>query len=356
MRLYAIIVAGGSGTRLWPLSRKSEPKQILPVLGGDSLLSATWKRLRSRLPASRILLVTNPLIAERAHRELPELPKDNLIVEPIRRETAQALGLGAAVLAARDPKAVLINVNSDAHVHDAGAWWRAALKAAQAADKRNRLVLVGLRPTYPETGYGYIKMGRSAREGLFEVEGFREKPDLETAKTYVARWDYLWNLTMIAARAEDLLAAFRRHLPKSWKQLDRIRRSWKTPRREATLSDAFPRTEAISIDYGLLEKEKGLLVLPADFAWSDIGHWRTVHDALSGKSKRKNVARCHHVSVDSEGNLLYSFTGKLIAAVGLKDMIVVETGDAILVCPKSKAQDVKKIVEELERKKMKKYL
>ena len=355
MKLYAIIVAGGSGTRLWPLSRKSEPKQILPVLGGDSLLSATWKRLRKGLPASRILLVTNPLIAERAHRELPELPKENLLVEPVRRETAQALGLGAAVVAARDPQAVIINVNSDAHVHDPAAWWAAARKAARAAVKRKRIVLVGLRPNYPETGYGYIKMGRTAGEGLFEVEGFREKPDLETAKAYVSQWDYLWNLTMISARVSDLLDAFHRHLPKSWKQLDRIRRAWKTSKRAAVLAEAFPKTEAIGIDYGVLEKEKGMLVVPADFAWSDIGHWRTVHEALS-KRPSANVARCNHVAVDSSGNLLYSFTGKLIAAVGLKDMIVVETGDTILVCPKSRAQDVKKIVEALEKKKMKKYL
>jgi mannose-1-phosphate guanylyltransferase len=364
MSIHAILLAGGHGTRLWPVSRKSVPKQLRPILGGDTLLRSTWKRLRLGLPAARILVVTNAAQAELIRQDLPELPTENLIVEPARRDTAAAIGLGAAVVRARDPRAVVVTVNSDAHIRNPKEYWRIMGVAARVASRQpKRLVLVGVRPTYPETGYGYIKMGSQAlklkrprgADEIFEVEGFREKPDLETAKSYVAQWEYLWNPTLIVADVTRLLAAFKAHLPKTHRRLDAIGRAWQTPRRAAVLKKEFEAIEPISIDYGVLEKEKGMLVVPADFGWADVGHWRAVHDVLA-KRPAANITRGPVIQVDSEGNVLYSFTGKLVAAAGLKDMIVIETEDAILVCPKSRAQDVKKIVERLEKKKMKKYL
>lgn len=355
MSLYAIIVAGGSGTRLWPLSRRATPKQILPVLGKQSLLASTWKRLRKELPASRILLVTNPAVAERARFELPELLAENLVVEPVRRETGPALGLGAAVVLSRDSKATVVNVNSDAHVKDAAGWWRAVHTAARVAERRHRITLVGVRPTYPETGYGYIEMGKPSGRGIFEVRGFREKPDRATAERYVGRWEFLWNPTLVVARASDLMVAYRKRLPRTWKALDAIRRAWRTGRRETELAKTFPKCDTISVDYGILEKEKDMLVVPADFGWSDVGHWRAVHDALAPKPS-DDVTRGPHVGLDCSGNLFYSYSGKLIAAVGLKDMVVVETEDSILVVPKTRAQEVKKIVETLEARKMNDYL
>lgn len=362
--LYAILLAGGHGTRLWPVSRKSAPKQLQPLLGRDTLLRSTWKRLRKGLPASRILIVTNAAHSGAVRKDLPELPEENLLVEPALRHTAAAIGFGAAVALARDSKATVATVNSDAHVRNEKEYWRVLRLAEKAARKVRRLVLVGVRPSYPETGYGYIKMGsqvmrfsrgKGLHDEVFAVEGFREKPDLETAKAYVAQWEYLWNPTLIVADARVLMSAFKANLPKTWRELDAIRAAWKTPRRAAAVERAYRKFEPISIDYGLLEKEATMFVLPADFGWADVGHWRAVHEVLSGKPAG-NVARGRHVSVDSEGNLLYSFTGKLVAAAGLKDMIVVETEDVILVCPKSRAQDVKKIVERLEKKGMKRYL
>ncbi len=363
MSLYAILLAGGSGTRLWPVSRKKTPKQLQPILGADTLLRSTWKRLRQGLPASRILVVTNAAQAELIRRDLPELPDRNLLVEPMKRDTAAAVGFGAAVALARDPHATIATINSDAFVKNEKEYWRVIRVAEKTARKTGRLALIGIRPAYPETGYGYIKMGsqpmRFARPGghddVFEVEGFREKPDLATAKIYVAQWEYLWNPTLIVAQAETLMAAFRAHLPKIWKRLESIRKACDKPRYAKTLSRAFEAMMPISIDYGLLEKEKKMLVVPADFGWADVGHWRAVHDVLSGKPDA-NVTRGKHLGHESSGNLLYSFTGKLIATAGLKDMIVLETEDVILVCPKERAQDVKRLVEALERKKMKKYL
>ncbi len=363
MSLYAILLAGGSGTRLWPVSRKKTPKQLQPILGADTLLRSTWKRLRAGVPASRILVVTNAAQAELIRRDLPELPEANLLVEPAKRDTTAAVGFGAAVAFSRDPQATVATINSDAFVKNEKEYWRVIRVAEKAAKKSGRLTLIGVRPTYPETGYGYIKMGsqamRFARPGghdeIFDVEGFREKPDLATAKTYVAQWEYLWNPTLIVAEARTLLSAFKTHVPKTWKQLERIRAACGTKRFEKTLASAFQRIAPISIDYGILEKEKKMLVVPADFGWADVGHWRAVHDVLAGKPDA-NVTRGRHVGHDSSGNLLYSFTGKLIATAGLKDMIVLETEDVVFVCPKDRAQDVKKLVEALEKKRMKKYL
>ena len=353
--LYAILLAGGSGTRLWPVSRRNIPKQLQPILGKDTLLRSTWKRLRKGLPASRILVVTGVGQAGLIREDLPELPEENLLVEPMKRDTAAAVGFGAAVAMARDPKCAVATINSDAYVRNEKEYWRVIRLAEKTARTRRKIVLVGVRPSYPETGYGYIKMGPQVRSDVFEVEGFREKPDLKTAERYVAQWEYLWNPTLIVAEARTLLGSFKTHLPRTWKELEAIRKAWRTPKRQTALARAFARIVPVSIDYGLLEKEKKMLVLPADFGWADVGHWRAVHDVLAAKPGA-NVARGPHLGHESEGNLLYSFTGKLIATAGLKDMIVLETEDVILVCPKSRAQDVKKLVEALERKKMKKYL
>lgn len=355
-RLYAILLAGGHGTRLWPVSRKGVPKQLQPVLGEDTLLKATWKRLRKGLPASRVLVVTGEAMAPLVRADLPELPEENLLVEPARRDTAAAVGFGAAVALSRDPRASVVTVNSDAFVRDEEAYWRTIRLALRAASRPPKaLALVGIRPTYPETGYGYIKAGRPLGGGVFEVEGFREKPDRETAEAYLAEPSFLWNPTLLVAEAATLMKAFRRHLPKTAAELERVRRAWKTPRRAAVLERAFARIAPVSIDYGILEKEKGMRVAPADFGWADVGHWRAVHDVLATEEKA-NVRRGPHVGVDSRGNLLYSFTGKLIATAGLEDIVLIETEDVILCCPKSRAQDVKKLVEELEKKDLEKYL
>ncbi|MEK7545568.1 MAG: sugar phosphate nucleotidyltransferase [Patescibacteria group bacterium] len=361
--MYAILLAGGSGTRLWPVSRKNAPKQLQPILGSDTLLRSTWKRLRKGLPAARILVVTGASQAELIRKDLPELPAENLLVEPMKRDTAAAVGFGVAVALARDPKTTIATVNSDAYVKDEKEFWRVLKVAEKAAKKSGRISLVGVRPSYPETGYGYIKMGSQAmrfkrpkgHDEIFDVEGFREKPDLDTAKLYVAQWEYLWNPTLIVAEARTLMNAFKAHMPKTWKELDAIRAAWNSSERGRIIERAFGRIVPISIDYGVLEKEKKMLVVPADFGWADVGHWRAVHDVLA-KKPGANVTRGRNLTVDSEGNLLYSFTGKMIAAAGLKEMIVIETEDVILVCPKSRAQDVKKLVEAIERKKMKKYL
>lgn len=363
--LYAVVLAGGHGTRLWPLSRKSVPKQLQRILGKETLLRATWKRLRQGLPASRILIVTNEEQAQLVRKDLPDLPERNLLIEPMRRDTAAAIGFGVQVVRSRAEEATVVTINSDAYIRDVDEYLRILKLASEVAQRSpKRLTLVGVRPSYAETGYGYIKMGSQVmklprkdgtHDEVFEVEGFREKPDQKTASEYVKKWEYLWNPTLIVADANVFMNAYKKHLPDMYAELEKVRKVWKTRGRLKVLEEAFEAITPISIDYGILEHVEKMRVVPADFGWADVGHWRAVHEVLA-KHDRSNVSRTKHVQVDSDGNLLYSFTGKMIATAGLKDMIIIETEDVILACPKDRAQDVKAIVQEIEKKNLSKYL
>ncbi len=353
-------MTGGSGTRLWPLSRTSAPKQIRPFLDRTTLLERTYARLRLGMSAADIIVATTAALAPQVRRLLPRLPKGRLSIEPVRRETAPALALALLRVLKEDPRATVVYANVDNHVADSREFHRMLRLAERVVRKRpEQLVLLGVRPAYPETGYGYIKMGRPVKDlvsaDVFTVAAFKEKPDLATAKRYAASWEYLWNPTLIVARASTLADRFRKYAPAIWRIAERIAPAIGTPREAGVIRREFPKMPSIPVDYALLEKDKRMLVLPADFGWTDIGHWRTIFDVLAG-SPRANVVKGKAVTVDSHGNLLYSETGKLIGAVGVEDLILIETEDAILLARKDRAHDVKKLVAEIARKKLRKYL
>ena len=358
--MKAILMTGGSGTRLWPLSRKSSPKQVRPFLDDQTMLERTWKRLTVGIAAKDIYVATTKDLAAQVRRILPRLKASNLSVEPVRRETGPALALALLKVLKDDPQATVVYANVDNHVADPREFHRMLGVAERVVRKHpDRLVLLGVRPAYPETGYGYIKMGGQVmavgKDEVFAVEAFKEKPDLAAAKQYVASWEYLWNPTLVVARARTLANRFRAHAPKLWKIMEEIAPHVGTAREAAAVRRLFPKVQSVTIDYALLEKEKGMLVIPADFGWTDVGHWRTVHDILSG-DKDGNVVKGKAVIVDGKRNLLYSETGKFIGAVGVEDLILVETEDAILGARRDRAQDVKKLVQEIERRKLQKYL
>ncbi|TAK05744.1 mannose-1-phosphate guanylyltransferase [Patescibacteria group bacterium] len=358
--MKAILMTGGSGTRLWPLSRKSAPKQVRPFLDDKTMLEHTWNRLLSGIAAKDVYVATTKDLAAQVRRVLPRLKTSNLSVEPVRRETAPALALALLKVLKDDPRATVVYANVDNHISDTREFHRMLGVAEHAVRKYpDRLVLLGVRPAYPETGYGYIKMGGQkvtfGKDEVFAVEAFKEKPDLKTAKRYVASWEYLWNPTLVVARAQTLADAYKKHAPKLWKVMEQIAPHVGTPREAAAVKRWFPKAPSITIDYALLEKEKGMLVIPADFGWTDVGHWRTVHDILAG-DKDANVVKGKAVVIDGKRNLLFSETGKFIGAVGVEDLILVETEDAILVASRERAQDVKKLVQEIERRKFKNVL
>lgn len=371
MSFYPIIMAGGAGTRLWPVSRRGKPKQVYPLIDRDSLLQKTWKRLRKVFPADHIFLATTEALAGEIRRQLPGLREENLSREFAARGTAAAFGLALLRVRARDPRAFFVFINADNHIRDDRAFAR-ALYAAKAAveQKPDHVVLVGVNPTYPETGYGYIKMGKQVMsvkrkdgkikgrkkktDAVFAVERFVEKPDLNTAKKYLESWEYLWNPTLVVGRADHFLNLYKKHLPRMWKIFLRMERAGIARK---AMEREFQNIQPVSIDYGILEKEKKMLVVPADFGWTDVGHWRAVKDILSRKPDENAMrGRGRYIGVESSGNLIYSMTGKLVATAGLHDCIIIETEDVVMVCPKNRAQEVKKIVAELEKKKLREYL
>ncbi|MFA4872946.1 MAG: mannose-1-phosphate guanylyltransferase [Patescibacteria group bacterium] len=359
--LYPVILAGGVGTRLWPLSRTQSPKQLHSFFGSFTLLEQAYKNLARGFPRRAVHVSTNISSAAAVRALLPRLPARNLIVEPVRRNTAAALGYAATVLLDRDPDAMLVTVNSDAWIGNPDAFLKAIEFAARIIkERKDHAVLVGINPTYPETGYGYIEMGLPVMKygnlEAFTVTSFTEKPSLARAKQYLSSWRYLWNPTVITVRADHLLSLYRTHLPQVSHGLDRIVRARHTRNAAAAVKRAFQTLPSISFDYGIAEKlKKNVLVIPAEFGWADVGSYRTVHEILSGRT-RKNVARGKMISIDAENNLILPEKDKLVALIGVKNLVMVETQDALLLCHKERSQEVKKIVEMLKKKGLTKYL
>lgn len=357
--MNVLILAGGGGTRLWPVSRTANPKQLQPFLGKHTLLQKTYLRVRKGFPEKCIFVSTTTAQQRLISRQLPHVPAHHYIVEPAKRDTAPAIGLAAAWLAKLDPEAVFVTANVDHFIQKEAAYHQALKGAEQVVRKHPKAVaLLGVNPTYPETGYGYIKMGapafRLGKQEVFHVDRFVEKPDLATAKEYLKRWEYLWNPAMFVWRAQTLLDLFKRYLPKHYTILMRIQRDLGTPKQAATIKREFPKMTPISIDYGIIEKVRQMFVLPVDLGWADIGHWRTVRDVLQ-PAPGANVVRGKHLGT-AENSLIYSYTKRVIATAGVKDLIIVDMEDALLVCPADRAQDVKKIVDELKTKKLTKLL
>lgn len=363
--MKAVILAGGGGTRLWPVSRKNTPKQVQPFIDNDTLLQKTYKRIRNKFAEEDIFVSTNinhyPLIKN----QLLNFPDENIILEPEKKDTAAAIGLAAVKLYKKDPQSIMVTVNSDAYIKDENEYLRILLLAEQIIKEHpERTVLLGINPTYPETGYGYIKMSAPAMrypkedgsyDEVFEVEKFVEKPDLETARKYVASWQYLWNPAVFVWKVETLLKLYNDFLPEIYEILMRIYHSLGREGETAVIKEQFAKINPISIDYGIMEKINNMLVIPADFGWADIGHWRSVKEVLN--DTRDNITKGKFINVDCKDNLIYGFNkNKLIAAIGIKDFIVIDTEDALLICPKDRAQDVKKVVTQLKEQGKEEFL
>lgn len=357
--MYPVILAGGVGTRLWPVSRRNSPKQIKPFLDGESLILKTYKRIKKIAPKENIFLSTNIALLKDIQDELYDLPNKNFVLEPVRRDTAAAFGLSLLKILKRDKDGIFVYINSDAHIKDEKEYER-ILKLGEQIIKEepNRILLIGINPTYPETGYGYIEVGdfyKNVGEDIFNVASFKEKPDLETAKRYLESSKYFWNPTLIIAKANNFLENYKRYLPEMYDILMKINEAIDTEDEDSVIEDLFSRITPISIDKGILENAREMIVLPGNFGWTDIGHWRAIADILSDEGK-DNIELANHIHTDSSGNLIYSLTGKLTATIGLQNMIIIETEDALLICPRDRAQDVKAIVEKIEKADLKKYL
>jgi mannose-1-phosphate guanylyltransferase len=358
---YLVLMAGGHGTRLWPVSREKKPKQVQPFMNNnETLLEQTFKRVKKDFPINNIFVTTTIRQYPIIKKILSKIPKENFSIEPDRRDTSAAIGLAAAVINKRDPNSVITTINTDAYVEDKKEYIK-IIKLAQnlASQNEEYTILIGINPIYPETGLGYIKMkkpfGTLDGHESFYVDQFIEKPDLKTAQSYLKRWEYLWNPALFTWKTKTLLTLYKKYLPKTYNSLKKIQEFLGTKKEKRTIQKEYAKMQKISIDYAVLEKTRNLLVIPADFGWADVGHWRTIKDVLSN-DKKENLIKGSHVGVESKGNLIYGFSGRLIATAGLRDMIIIDTEDCILICHKNNAQDVKKIVEQLKKKGLKKYL
>lgn len=353
--LFAVILAGGGGTRLWPRSTTAKPKQFLRLLSDKTMLQETYGRIKPLVPPERILIITNQRYRVLVHDDLPEVPKENVFAEPMKKDTAMAMGVGAMLAFKRDPEAVIINLASDHVVNDGEEFIRTMRAAATATAMGDYLITVGIHPTFPHTGLGYIKVKDSFSkvDGLhvFKVGDFTEKPKLARAKAFLATGKYFWNANNYVWTAKAALEAFAKHLPKTYAELIKIGDG-------VDSGECYQRVAAISIDYGISEKADNLLLVPGDFGWSDIGDWEVVYD-LSSKDKDKNsIDKSRNfppVVLDSHGCLIGGGK-KLLALVGVDDLVVVETKKALLITKRQKAEEVKQLVEELKKRKLEEFL
>jgi mannose-1-phosphate guanylyltransferase len=351
--LYAVVLAGGSGTRFWPASRRLRPKQLLPIGPSAplSLIRGVVDRLGGLVPPERVLVATGSHLLEATRRELPELPPAAFLAEPRARNTAPCIGWAAFVVARREPDAVLCVLPSDQHATDAEAF-RAALAVAATQAAAGRITTIGVVPTRPETGFGYLRKGAALAAGVHEVGAFVEKPDAERARQYVASGDYLWNAGMFIFRARDMVAAIRRHLPAMARLLDAVDEAAALGEKaeQQAVARFFEETESVSIDYGVMEKESGLALVVGDFGWSDLGSWEAAWE-LAARDALGNAAPSGSVLVDSRRNLVAdlrsSAAGRVIALVGVEDLVVVETDDALLVMRRDQSQAVREVVDAL---------
>jgi len=358
--MYIVILAGGSGTRFWPLSRKKNPKQLMSVFGGKSMLQRTVERVLPLNP-EHIFVVTNALQAEETTRQLSSLDKGlfTVVEEPLARNTAPAIGLAAAIIERDDPTAVMAVLPADHYILDEEEFRLTLLKAEKAASHWN-LVTLGMLPVKPETGYGYIEADKTGeKEGVLPVRRFVEKPSREKALEFMESGNFYWNSGMFVWRADVIMDRIRTHMTDLWVGLSALN----VPENLKQLSsmkeqvaDLYGRIEAQSIDYGVMEKAEGVVVIPSSFGWSDVGSWSALPELLEGDEDGNVVIDASKVVSLDARNCLIRGNDRLVALLGVQDLIVVDSGDALLICPAERAQEVRKVVDELESRGLKEYL
>ena len=357
MAHYALIMAGGGGTRLWPMSRQARPKQVLPLVGENTLFEMAVKRLAPLFPPERILVVTVEAMAPELRAQAPELPPDNFIVEPEGRNTAPAIGLAALHIAARDPQASMAVLTADHYIADTKRF-RAVLSAAYQVAAEGYIVTLGIKPHTPSTGFGYIEWGAS--EGIvggfevFEAVAFTEKPDEEVARAYLDSGRYSWNSGMFVWQISRLMAELERQQPELCRHLATVGAELGSDAYDATLAQVWPTVEKISVDYAIMEGAHDVRVIPVDIGWSDVGSWASLLEVNEADSDGNVIMGREPLCLDTRDTLILS--ERLVATIGLEDIIIVDTEDALLVCKREHAQDVKELVERLKQEQRNQYL
>ena len=359
--LYVLILAGGGGTRLWPMSRENSPKQFDRIFGGKSLFQLTVDRALKITSPSHIIICTTSKYVSEIHHEAGRIPAENIIAEPSRRDTAMAHGIAALYISHLDPQAVIINLASDHLIHPISTFVTQMKRAAKLAFDQNEFVTVGIKPKFPHTGMGHIKakLSHPTYPGVKIGTGFVEKPHLALAQKYTQSGDYYWNANLYVWKAKLFLDLLKKHSPKTTAMFPSLAKHIGSDHERQTLQLAYQMAPKISVDYAVSEKLTRFMCLPAQFDWTDVGDWKEVwknldHDQLGNVIDGPN-GRGEYIGVNSKNNLLF-LDKQLVVTIGLENTLIVDTPDAILICPKDDSQAVKKVVEILKEQKLVKYL
>jgi mannose-1-phosphate guanylyltransferase len=353
--MLVLIMAGGAGTRFWPKSRERHPKQLLPIIGEGTMLQNTVRRLQPLVPAENIFVISNTVQYPGIVKQLPMLPVENIIVEPRPKNTAACIGLGAIRLQEREPDGVMIVLPADHLIGDDEVFRETLSNAAKIAAEKDVLITIGIQPGYPATGYGYIQYSEerisAGSATAYRVKTFAEKPNLETAQRFLDSGDFLWNSGIFVWRLPVIMAQLEEHLPHLHDGLREIAPYLGKPEQNQIVDRVYQQIKSISIDYGVMEKAQNVVVLRGQFRWNDLGSWDEVYKLLPKDQDYNATCDQPHLMLESSGCLV-DVPGKTVAALGLRDLIIVETEDALLLCPRSRAQDVKELVELIKRRKL----
>lgn len=357
---YVLILAGGGGTRLWPMSRDNSPKQFLKLFEGKSLFRLTFERALKITTADKIFVTTSLKYVDEIKKEAPEISRDQIIGEPIRRDTAMGFAIGALYISKKDPDAVIVNLASDHLITPMGIFAKDAKLAASIAYNKNEFVTIGIKPKFPHTGMGHIKAVKkySSNSDILVGTKFVEKPELSLAKKYTESGEYYWNACLYVWRADLILDLLKTHSPKTVALFPKLSASIGNSDEKEMIQHVFQMAPTISIDYAVSEKLKKFICIPGNFNWVDVGDWKEIWNNLPQDELGNVIAgseNSEYIGINSENNLLF-LNKKLIATVGLHNMIIIDTPDALLICPKDSAQSVKKTVEMLKEKKLTEYL
>ncbi len=356
---YAIIMAGGSGTRLWPLSRQNRPKQAIKLIGERTMFQLAVDRLLPIMPPEHIITVTTAELADQLSAQTPDLPRRNFVVEPEGRGTAPVIGLGASYAKhlAGGQNVVVACLTADHYIKDVTRFQNVLLAAANVAEQ-GHIVTLGIRPSFPSTGFGYIQrgepLGMTSGFAVYQAKAFKEKPDEAMAAAFVADALHSWNSGMFIWTTDRVSVEFARQLPETAGKLDEAARSFETPGMADTLSRVWPTVAKQTIDYGIMEGAAEVAVLPVDIGWSDVGSWASLLDILEPDESGNVLIGNDHLTFDTTGTLIHS--DRLVATIGLSNLVIVNTDDALLVCPRGRSQEVRRVVEKLQQRQAHRYL
>jgi mannose-1-phosphate guanylyltransferase len=355
---YVAIMAGGIGSRFWPMSRTNFPKQFLDILNtGKTLIQSTYDRFAGFIPPENIFVVTSSEYVNIVKTQLPQIPMQNILGEPSRKNTAPCIAYISFKLFQKDPKASLIVAPSDHHILDNIAYTKVTLEALAFVNKHNAFITLGIKPSYPNTGYGYIQYEQhGVTDNVYKVKTFTEKPNLELAKTFLSSGEFLWNAGIFVWQVKNIITAFEKYLPEMYDVFYAEKEKFNTPEEIPALNQIYPQCTNISIDFGIMEKADNVYVIPSSFGWSDLGTWNSAYENLEKDYLANAVAGDNVMVMDATKCMVHTPHHKLVLLQGLDDFIVVDTDDVLLICKKEKEQEIKEYVAEVKRNKGDKFL